>query len=81
MQLPIQSQPVPRNIRTAKMGSKTGIMASSRWHCILFFGTQPEFQGTVDTPWSNNPGAGVWACNHWISRCGNDPGGCEAFPA
>lgn len=82
MKLPIQSQPVLRNINRSKIESPMGeITASQRWSCNLYFGPRPEFQGYVDTWWSDEPGAGVWACNNWISSCGNDPGGCEVFPA
>jgi hypothetical protein len=81
MKLPIQAQPVLRNGNTANIGSKTGIMPSKSWNCWLYFGTQGEFKGTVDSWWSDEPGAGVWACNNWISSCGNDLGGCEVTPA
>ncbi len=81
MKLPIQAQPVLRNGSTANIGSKTGIMPSKAWNCFRFFGTQQSFEGTVNPWWSDDRGAGVWACNNWISNCGNDPGGCEASPA
>lgn len=81
MKLPIQAQPVLRKVGTAKIDDgMPGVRASSRWNCYLFFGTQADYQGSVDTPWSDEVGAGVWACNNWISDCGNDPGGCEALP-
>jgi hypothetical protein len=82
MQLPIQSQPVLRNVSTAS-NPVTGIMASRHWNCYSYtdpFLVHAVFQGTVDTPWSDETGAGVWACNNWISNCGNAPfGGCEAY--
>jgi hypothetical protein len=81
MRLPTQSQPVLRNGSTANISGKTGVTASSGWNCAIFFGTQPDFKGYVETPWSDEVGAGVWACNNWISACGSEPGGCEALRA
>jgi hypothetical protein len=58
MQLPIQAQPVMRNVSTANRRSEmTGITASSRWRCDLFFGPRPETQGYVDIWWGHNLGA------------------------
>jgi hypothetical protein len=56
MRLPIQFQPVLRNGSTANIGGKTGVTASSGWNCAIFFGTQPEFKGYVETPWSDEMG-------------------------
>lgn len=79
MRLPTQSQPVLRKVSTAS-SQMTGIMASRFWHCLTYdsIGVHPIVHGTVDTPWSDEVGAGVWACNNWISYCGNTAGGCEA---
>jgi hypothetical protein len=56
MQLPIQFEPVLRNGSTANIGSKTGVTASSGWNCAIFFGTQPDCKGYVETHWSDEMG-------------------------
>lgn len=35
-------------------------------------------QGTVSIWWGHTAGDAAWACNNWISACGNAPGGCSA---
>jgi hypothetical protein len=43
-----------------------------RWYCFL----GSSFKGNVNVWWGgNDPGSGSWACNSWISACGNG-GGC-----
>jgi hypothetical protein len=82
MKLPIPASPILRTLNPAHPGrAMPEITASSRWRCDLFFGPRPETQGYVDIWWGHNTGAASWACDQWISSCGNDPGGCEASPA
>ena len=79
MQLPIQSQPVLRNVSAAKIGTQmTGVTASSHWTCFYGDFKMPRVAGEVDIWWGHNEGAAKWACDNWISTCGNSPGGCWA---
>ena len=34
--------------------------------------------GAVDIWWGHTPTDAAWACNQWISECGNASGGCTA---
>jgi hypothetical protein len=37
-----------------------------------------EAKGTVNIWWGHTAGDAAWACNNWISVCGNASGGCSA---
>lgn len=81
MQLPIQSQPVLRNVSTVKLGSKMArVKTSSRWDCYLT--TEPGvYLGSVDIWWGHTIEDAQWACENWISACGNNPDWCSAVAA
>jgi hypothetical protein len=68
MQLPIQSQPVLRNIGTAKIGGKMpGVTASNwtHWGCLR----NGSIVSQVEIWWGHTPTDGAWACNDWRSEC------------
>ncbi|AUX37897.1 MULTISPECIES: hypothetical protein [Sorangium] len=50
------------------------ITPTTRWECV--WGLIPV--GTVSIWWGHTQGDAAWACNNWISFCGN-AGGCSAF--
>jgi len=54
---------------------------ASQWQCLQ----SGQSKGTVQgLSWGNppgNPGDAEWACNNWISACGNAPGGCTVQPS
>lgn len=50
--------------------------SSSSWDCYLS-NQNRRHVGTVDIWWGHTPGDAAWACNNWISECGNN-GGCRA---
>lgn len=37
-----------------------------------------EAKGSVSIWWGHTAGDAAWACNKWISACGNARGGCTA---
>ena len=48
----------------------------TKWNCFL----AGQYQGRTDIWWGFTAGDAEWACNNWISACGNG-GGCTAKPA
>ena len=48
--------------------------STTSWRCWH----DGEAKGTVNIWWGHTAGDAAWACNHWISACGNAPGGCSA---
>jgi hypothetical protein len=49
---------------------------TSVWQCMS--NTTGNTQGIVRIWWGHTEGDAEWACNHWISSCGNN-GGCYAL--
>jgi len=49
----------------------------SYWSCYATHSGQ--WQGNVKIWWGHTSGDAAWACNSWISYCGNN-GGCNASP-
>lgn len=49
----------------------------SEWICVK---GKPQL-GKVEIWWGHTPGDATWACNSWISKCGNAKGGCTAIPS
>jgi hypothetical protein len=78
MKIPIQSQPIMRNVATAKTGGGMGgVTASKRWGCYY---QNSEFKGDVNVNWSEEQGAGDWACNAWRGGWLGCNGECTAYP-
>jgi hypothetical protein len=46
---------------------------NTRWGCYL--NSNGELMGNVEIWWGHTSGDAGWACNQWISVCGNN-GGC-----
>jgi hypothetical protein len=52
--------------------------AFSNWGCYLNKQGNPKVNvGNVQIWWGHKPTDASWACNNWISTCGNN-GGCFA---
>jgi hypothetical protein len=49
----------------------------SQWSCFL----NGRGTGGVSISWGHTAGAATWACNNWVSQCGNAPQGCTARPS
>ncbi|VEP18286.1 conserved exported hypothetical protein [Hyella patelloides LEGE 07179] len=49
---------------------------TSRWACHLKH-RDNQYVGKVEPWWAKTKGDAEWACNAWISECGNN-GGCWA---
>ncbi|WP_437930036.1 hypothetical protein WMF37_12665 [Sorangium sp. So ce291] len=48
----------------------------SDWNC--FRTSDGKFFGRTTIWWGHTPGDATWACNNWVSACGNAAGGCTA---
>jgi hypothetical protein len=79
MYLPILAEPVMRNLSTAKIGSKMagvnpqqGGVVNTHWGCY----NRGQHVGDVTIWWGHDYPSAEWACNNWISTCGNQ-GGCQ----
>jgi hypothetical protein len=48
----------------------------SKWSCYLN-NQENQKVGNIKIWWGHNPTDASWACNNWISTCGNK-GGCFA---
>ena len=49
---------------------------TSKWACRLLH-KDNQYVGDVEIWWGHTEGDASWACNEWISECGNN-GGCWA---
>ena len=77
MKLPIQSQPIMRKVGTAKIDDRMpGVTASRTWACWY---RDHDYKGTVEVWWSNDRGAGTWACNEWKTGWLGCDGECTAY--
>lgn len=50
---------------------------TSEWDCFLN-NQDNRSVGHVRIWWGHTSGDAAWACNNWVSTCGNN-GGCYAF--
>jgi hypothetical protein len=49
----------------------------TNWQCNLKRDGQKK--GNVTITWGHTAGDAAWACDNWVSDCGNE-GGCDAAP-
>jgi hypothetical protein len=49
-------------------------VTQSHWNC--YRARDLKFVGQASIWWGHGVGDGVWACNSWVSDCGNSQGGC-----
>ena len=49
-------------------------VTQSHWNC--YRQSDLKFVGQASIWWGHGVGDGVWACNSWVSDCGNSQGGC-----
>jgi hypothetical protein len=59
---------------TCENGCDAYEVRDSHWNCYRQHDL--KFVGQVNINWGHEVGAGVWACNAWVSNCGNSQGGC-----
>ncbi|MEM8779033.1 MAG: hypothetical protein AAGF26_09205 [Cyanobacteria bacterium P01_G01_bin.49] len=68
MEFPIQSQPILRTTKTAKIDdAMLGVRPSrhSTWHCYA----GSWYAGFVRLWWGHTTGDALWACNQWRKEC------------
>jgi len=73
----LAAEPSPAQASQGEASSNP--VARTTWNCsTVMDGT---YRGQVTIWWGHTPGDAQWACNNWISTCGNSHAGCYATPA